>query len=68
MFNLKFAKSILLNKNEDGTYNMIVKTNVYDPDGITLNSEAEINYPRVKIINFDIEVLATNETIYEVKI
>jgi hypothetical protein len=67
MFNLKFAKSIILNKNEDGTYNMIVKTNVYETNGITVSSEVKINYPRVKIIDFNIEALANNETIYEVK-
>jgi hypothetical protein len=68
MFNLNFAKSILLNKNKDGTYNMIVKTNVCETNGDTINSEVEVNYPRVKIIDFNIEALATNETIYEVKI
>jgi len=68
MFDLKFAKEILLIKNKDGTYNMKVKTDIYKSNGTTLNSEAEINYPRVKINKFDIEALAINEIIYEVKI
>jgi hypothetical protein len=68
MFDLKFAKSILLNKNKDGTYNLVAKTDVYESDGITLNTEIEINAPRVKITSFNIEALTTNGTIYEVKI
>ena len=63
MFDFRFAKSILLNKNEDDTYHMTIKGDIYNP-----NPEAEINFPRVKVINFNIEALATNETICKIKI
>lgn len=68
MFDVNFAKEILLIKNKDDTYNMTVKTDIHESNETTLNSEVEINYPRIKINKFDIEALVTNEIIYEVKI
>mgnify|MGYP000895789576 CR=1 FL=1 len=63
MFDCRFAKSILLDKNEDDTYHMTIKGDIYN-----LDPEAEIDFSRVKIINFDIEALATTGTICKIKI
>lgn len=69
MISLKTAKQITLKKNSDGTYNMTTVDDIYEDDGITLKYTAEIEYFRVQIKNFDVDVLMDekNQKICDIK-
>jgi hypothetical protein len=56
MLDLGTAKEIILKRNEDDTYNMVAKLDILKSDNIT-KTEAVFEIYRVKINNFDIDIL-----------
>jgi hypothetical protein len=60
VFNLKGAKEIIVKLNKDKTYNVTVKCDSVSKENGIVN-ETEIIYPRAEIINFDIDVLITDD-------
>lgn len=68
MFNLELAKEIVLIKNNDNTYNLTTKTDVYNSNGKTIKNTVEINCPKVMIKDLNINVLASNNYSGEVSI
>lgn len=59
MFNLSNAKEIIIKPNEDKTYNINAKYDVCDLEEKEIVNIMEINYPKVEIKSFDINILVT---------
>ena len=64
MFPLKNAKEIILKRNNDKTYNVTIKYDIYEPKGIKIVNEIKTNFPKVKINKLNLEVLNNDNNTY----
>ena len=62
MFNIENAKEINIKQNDDGTYNMTVKIDLYDGETSSIVMDVMFDYPRVKI-ELNVDVLADNDDV-----
>ena len=60
MFDIKTAKEIIIKPNKDGTFNIVVKYDLYQDKTIQIVSEVLCEYPRAKL-ELNIEVLEVGD-------